>query len=147
MFGRSIAFFASYFPNHLLHFLKFCIIIYFGNVISPCISFGVFDDFSGSHSFFYIPHGTMAYCVLMWWSFLVYVFQLYLAVLLKYRTLSSLFLLLSGFSSARLQVLIPSQLTFSKFQFGVILLRLPVLFSKRIGKWSLSQMSSCIFQL
>ena len=47
LFGKSIDIFASYFPNHQPYFFGLCIIIYFGNIISQCISFGVFDEFSG----------------------------------------------------------------------------------------------------
>ena len=47
VFCRSIVILTSYFLNHLPYFFWLCVTIYFGNVISPCISFGVFDDFSG----------------------------------------------------------------------------------------------------
>ena len=47
VFCRSIAIFASYFPNHLLYLFWHCVTINFSTVISTCISFGVFDDFSG----------------------------------------------------------------------------------------------------
>ena len=49
-FCRSIVILASYFPNHLPYFFWLCVTIYFGNVISPCTSFGVFDDFLGFDS-------------------------------------------------------------------------------------------------
>ena len=44
---RSIVVLASYFPNHLPYFFWLCVTVNFSNVISRCISFGVFDDFSG----------------------------------------------------------------------------------------------------
>ena len=47
VFCRNIVIFTSYFPNHLPYFFRLCVTINFSNVISPCISFGVFDDFSG----------------------------------------------------------------------------------------------------
>ena len=47
VFYRSIVIFVSYFQIHLPYFFWLCVTISFSNVISPCISFGVFDDFSG----------------------------------------------------------------------------------------------------
>ena len=47
VFCRSIVILASYFANHLPYFFWPCVTIYFGNEISPCISFEVFDDFLG----------------------------------------------------------------------------------------------------
>ena len=47
VFCRSIDIFASYFPNPLPYLFWLCATISFSNAISPCISFGVFDDFSG----------------------------------------------------------------------------------------------------
>ena len=46
VFCRSIVIFASYFLNPLPYIFWLCVTIYFSNVISPYISFGVFDDFS-----------------------------------------------------------------------------------------------------
>ena len=46
VFCTSIVISASYFSNPLSYFFWLCVTIYFSNVISPCISFGVFDDFS-----------------------------------------------------------------------------------------------------
>ena len=54
VFCRSVVIWASYFPNHLLYFFLLCVTIYFGNVISPCTSFGVFDDFSGFGSAIFV---------------------------------------------------------------------------------------------
>ena len=47
VFCTSIVIFTSYFPNHLPYFFCLCVTIYFGNVISPFVSLGVFGDFSG----------------------------------------------------------------------------------------------------
>ena len=46
VFYRSIVIFTSYFSNPLPYILWLCVTINFSNVISPCISFGVFDGFS-----------------------------------------------------------------------------------------------------
>ena len=54
VFCRSIVIFASYFPNHLPYFFWLCVTIYFSNVISSCISFGIFDDFLGFGSAVFI---------------------------------------------------------------------------------------------
>ena len=54
VFCRSIVIFASDFLNHLPYFFWLCVTIYFSNVISPCISFGVFDDFLGFLSAIFI---------------------------------------------------------------------------------------------
>ena len=55
VFCRSIVILARYFPNHLPYFFFWLhVTIYFGNVISPCISFGVFNDFSGFGSAVFI---------------------------------------------------------------------------------------------
>ena len=69
------------------------------------------------------------------------------SVFVKYKMFSSLFLLASGVSWARYEVLNPSQLAFPRFQLGVLLLNSSEVFSYRIGKWSLPQVSSCTFQL
>ena len=45
---------AFHFPNHLPYIFWRCVTIYFGDVISPCISFGVFDDFLGFGSAVFI---------------------------------------------------------------------------------------------
>ena len=69
------------------------------------------------------------------------------SVLVKYRMSSSLFLSASGVSWARHEILNPSQLAFYRFQLGILILILLVLFSHRIGKWSLPLVSSSTFQL
>ena len=69
------------------------------------------------------------------------------SVFVKYKMLPSLFLLTSKVSSAKHEVLNQSQLAFPRFQLEVLLLNSSVVFSNRIGKWSLQQVSSCTFQL
>ena len=69
------------------------------------------------------------------------------SVFVKYKMFFSLFLLASGVNWARHEVLKPSQLPFPRFQLGVLLLNSSVVFSNRIGKWSLPQVLSCTFQL
>ena len=54
VFCKSIVILASYFPNHLPYVFWLCVTIYFGNVISPCTSFGVFDDFLGFGSAIFV---------------------------------------------------------------------------------------------
>ena len=56
------------------------------------------------------------------------------SVFIKYKNFSSLFLLASGVSRPRHEVLNPSQLAFPMFQLGVLLLNSSVLSSNRIGK-------------
>ena len=55
-------------------------------------------------------------------------------VFVKYKMFSSLFLLASGVSQPRHEVLNLSQLAFPMFQLGVLLLNSSVLSSNRIGK-------------
>ena len=56
------------------------------------------------------------------------------SVFVKYKMFSSLFLLASGVSWARHEVLKPFQLAFPRFQLGVFLLNSSVVFCNRIGK-------------
>ena len=67
------------------------------------------------------------------------------SMFVKYKMFSSLFLFASVVSWARHEVLNPSQLAFPRFQLRLLLLNSSVVFSNRIGKWSLPQVSSCTF--
>ena len=59
------------------------------------------------------------------------------SVLVKYSKSSFLFLLASGINSVRHEVLNSSQLALLRFQLGVLLFSLFILFCNRMGKWSL----------
>ena len=54
VFCKSIVILTCYFLNPLPYFFWLCVTIYFGNVTSPCISFGVYDDFLGFGSAVFI---------------------------------------------------------------------------------------------
>ena len=77
----------------------------------------------------------------------IYSSAMFNSVFVKYKMFFPLFLLASGVSWARHEVLTPSQLAFPRLLLGVLLLNSSVVFSNRIGKLSLPQVSSYTFQL
>ena len=54
VFFRSIVILASFFSQSSAILFWLCVTIYFRNLISPCTSFGVFDDFSGLGSVVFV---------------------------------------------------------------------------------------------